>query len=147
MKKIVFGLIATVLFVNLSIGQTPKSEVSYFDTKLNFTYKFKDRTELVSLLKRIIVESETSNLKKRDVSDFQLEIGDNELTYNPIATNEDSAKPCPEGFTHHGKFTSEKEISAKVAEIAAPVANCCPKVTIILDRTLTGVNICSKLEK
>lgn len=151
MKKIIFGLIATVMFVNFSCAQKTESETTYFNTKLNFNYKFKDRNELVSLIKRIVVESQISNMKTRDIPGFQLDIKDNnELTYIPNPDSNSSLEdsgPCPDGYTFHGKFTDENEIAKVVAGIAAPLGNCCPKVTIIMDRVLTGVNICSKIQK
>jgi hypothetical protein len=145
MKKMIFSLMATVLFIISCNSQNEKYYTSNF--------KFKDRTELVSLLDRVITETDISDYKNsnnRGISNIKLEIADNQLIYTPtdsnVSTENESTAACPPGFTDHGLFKDENKIRSLVAEIAAPVQNCCPKVTIILDRTAFGVRICSKLE-
>jgi len=137
----------------MAIATLTTSCYSQNDKYYNSKYEFKDRAELVTLIDRIIQETDISDYKNESMSiqDFSLSIGDGQLIYSPISDDSSTIKEesgsCPEGFTNHGLFTNEEKIRAKVADIAAPVENCCPKVTIILDRGPLGVRICSKVEK
>lgn len=144
MKKVIFSLLIFTLCLNFSFCQEKKG---YYTSK----FEFENRAELVKLVDKVISETDISDFKNsiENVQDIELTIGDNVLIYNPISnsTMNDENAPCPPGFTNHGTFTDEQKIKDKVGEIAAPVANCCPKVTIILDRGTFGVRICSKTEK